>query len=366
MTQTKTSFLEGIFCGRPLKQVTDLTATNTALTGSLNVANAKLASDIAAAKALQTNLDTCKANMSSTQLELNSQITDLTARNSTLTAQVSDLSARIAVLVKPPGPTSTLSQPHPDPIFSALPAQSQQAALDCWNKWQEVDANYTARYLGTDVNKTYPLDVKVFALEGQNDYKMKAKVKASNAFVADIMAQNPSLNAHQACDIAVMRIASSWMKNYLYDSSNWGRDEYWAFASEVDADECPGDDCDGMGVWKHVAYRIAGVPESLLRCTAGQTQNGMGHFTNHYLASDLTWRHLNSTLLQSGSAKITDMPKTNDKNDELGIAYVWFSFTDSRCFAQYTTDAQAESAKKAAVTHPFMKHIHIMPKGVGR
>jgi hypothetical protein len=352
-------FIEGVFCKRVSEKLNVAQQATVVLSGQKADAQNQLA-------VIKNQKDQLVASCSLDNKANISTINDLQEQIRAKDASISELQAKIDLINKPIGPTSNPTTMPPDPIFSILPATSQIVALQYWNAHPEVDGVYTARFLGKDPNKTYPIDIKVFALSGQNDFKMRAKVKASNAYVVDIMKANPNLTAHQACDIAAMRIASSWAKPYIYDISNWGRDEYWAFASEVDADECPGDDCDGMGVWKHVAYRIAGIPEALLRCTAGQTQNDLDHFTNHYLASDLTWRHLNSTLLQSSNKTIFDVPKTNDPKDELGIKYVWFSFTDSCCFAQYQTDADNSSVKKAHAEHPFMKHIRIMPKMAGK
>lgn len=82
--------------------------------------------------------------------------------------------------------------------------------------------------------------------------------------------------------------------SYSSDSSNWGKEEYWATAMETLTRKR--DDCDGLNALIHVLARIAGVPSYLLFSVIGDVSLG-GHYwllywsTTHrkIVSIDATW-----------------------------------------------------------------------------
>lgn len=229
-----------------------------------------------------------------------------------------------------------------DDNFKLLPPATQTVLLAYLNKYQKSDILYSGRYLGAD-KESYAADVKIYGLEGQNDPAIIKRVKAANAFVTDIMVQM-NVSFHKACDIAIMRIATAFQCNYVYDSDSWGSGEFWMFASEREA--FGKGDCDDHMVWRYVACRIAGIPKEMLRMVAGLTFSGEGHATNFYFASDLKWHHVNSTSDFGNASNVLNLPLTSDSRDLLNIKEVWFAFTESDSWHQLSTSA-VESFNKA-------------------
>ena len=358
-------FIEPILCQRPLGRNADLAqqlqtaqAKIADLSSQLNQTNSNLAASQAQLSTAVANYNSCTANMGKDETAYQTQINDLQAQKTQLTTQISDLNTQVQTLLH-----QISIQSQKTGIFNMLPPTSKDSAMSYWDKYQPVDATYGARPVGFGSNQVQALfDVKAFALEGQNDFRIIKRVNDASANVMDVLKEFPNLNIHQACDVAYMRVAAAFNKPYLNDSAEWGVSEYWEFASETECIETRGVDCDGMMSYRNAGYRAAGIPEELLRCTAGQTQGGLGHATNHYLPSDLSWRHCNSTSVFHTNESVLSLPHTNEPTDMLGIRYVWFSFSQSKCWAQYTTDAHEASATSALAKHPFMRHIAIRPR----
>jgi hypothetical protein len=242
--------------------------------------------------------------------------------------------------------TALLACTSAKPYFSVLdqlPASTQKLARGYMDKYPEANIAYRGRIWGK-AQIGYDLDVKVWLQSGQNDAKIVSRVKGANAYVSDILKQNPGISAHQACDMAVMRVSCGFWKPYGYDKDNFGVDEYWQFASEMEVGQSG--DCDDSAIWRYVGCRIAGVPAELMRFATGITNNGQGHATNHYLASDLLWHHINSTSAFSNTDKATSTPLNHDPNEQLGLATIWFSANELKTFSTYATYASDENANK--------------------
>ena len=341
---------EGFFCGRLEKEFED---QKTATAARLAVLTAERDSFSQRLKDMQNQKEQV-ANACVADAKDNVQkISDLLAQQSILNDQIAVLTSQLEAASAP----VILSPDN----FSLLPKASQTEALRYWNGYKEANATYSGRYWG--VAKTmYPLDVKVFCLEGKNDAAIIKRVKEAGAMVDDIKAQNPSLNFHQICDIAIMRVAAAFTKPYQVDTATWGTNEFHQFASEMEAG--PSGDCDDFAVWRHVGCLIAGIPEVLLRVEAGMTYGGLGHETNRYLASDLTWRHINSTSVFHPTDSVLSRPRTNDSSDLMGLQFLIFSCTSQKTFAELHTDSPGlpEPVKKLHHEHPFFKHVKVTKK----
>jgi len=114
---------------------------------------------------------------------------------------------------------------------------------------------------------------------------------------------------------------------YEYDKQLFKIDELWQFPFETRCTKLG--DCEDWAL-SLASYLIAsGVPYWRVRCVAGETWKGFGHATVYVLADDLkTWVHINSTtpISMINANNLTDLPKSNDSSDDIGIRDVWFSF----------------------------------------
>lgn len=289
-----------------------------------------------------------RINELSTQLAIEEKryadaLTHMTLDQQTLQNQLQDaqdaytgLNARYLAL-------ATASSAIPD--YQKLLAPETISLLETyWDRYAEADAEYTGRYVGSDKRNVMALDVKIFALEGQNDNAITERVKAQGCRVSDIMVER-DVGFHRACDIAMMRVQDAFCPPYQSDSSTWGTSEFWMFASETLA--LGSGDCEDIAILRYVAARAAGIPQAMLRIAAGETYGGEGHATNYYFASDLKWHHVNSTSRYGRDVDMTILPQTHDEKDLMGLKWVWFAFTESKTWHDLTTDDHATSFMRA-------------------
>lgn len=334
--------LEGVFCKRVNASLSEVEKAKISVEAEL----LRVRTDLVAARksyleqesALKAALD----NSEKSKKDLLKQITDDSTVITTLEMQLKELQDLVTQL--------NSSQING---MALLPEEAKAVATLYWNKYKEADVLYNGRYLGAD-KRMYELDVKVFCLEGQNDFNLKNLVKSAKGYVVDIM-KDEGVSFHKACDKAVMRVTNIASVNYNFDSTTWGSNEFWQFATETNAYRKG--DCDDYATLRHVLCRIAGVPEPLLRNVAGLTFGGEGHCTNYYLASDLKFHHINSTSNFNSNFDATTAPLTGDSSDKLGIQYPWFSFTESKAWYELTTQAQ-----KNAQRGEQLKRFRIKPR----
>jgi hypothetical protein len=179
-----------------------------------------------------------------------------------------------------------------------------------------------------------------------------------------VKAQNVSF--HRACDIALMRIMIWRTDGFPYSYQNedvavagmteiWKN--FWELYYGVKNYKIYGN-CHDWGPADYVMWRTAGIPKELIRIRAGITRDGQGHCTNSYFASDLTWRHPNSTTpFRMGDA--LNLPKLDDTTDIIGLATTWFSFNEERSW----TGTSSTSAGDTLVN--FEEQLGVTMKGVG-
>ncbi|MHA1827052.1 MAG: hypothetical protein ACTSX6_00240 [Candidatus Heimdallarchaeaceae archaeon] len=231
-----------------------------------------------------------------------------------------------------------------------------------YGRHPEANITYHGRYFWPTKTQ-YSIDVKSFALEGQTNYKLIKIVKNANAFVGDIMEQE-GVDFHRACDIAVMRVASSTPCMYQWEKKLYGIGEFWEFPSEtywLVNEAGKGADCDAWAFYRYCLYRIAGVPAGLLRVTVGTIQRGDGgHATDHILGSDNHWHHVNSTSSFSKTKDLLDLPIHGKDYDWIDIDpnKVWFSTNEEKSFHEFETSAAEDDYKKSNI----YKLLTIKPK----
>jgi hypothetical protein len=216
--------------------------------------------------------------------------------------------------------------------FDLLPLNTKTILALYMDKYPEANIKYRGRVWGK-AQTAYDLDVKVWLQSGQNDVAILKRVTDARASVQYILKENPQLSLHQACDVAIMRVAAAFWKPYMYDSDSWGQNEYWQFASEMEIGN--GGDCDDSAIWRYVGWRAAGIPYQMLRFVAGVAYNGQGHATNYYFASDLKWHHINSTSAWGNTDDVKNTPLNGDANEQLNIQTVWFSANEAKTFSTY-------------------------------
>jgi predicted transglutaminase-like cysteine proteinase len=345
--------IDNTFCG-PIKTEA-ITASNLLKAKDNQINDLRL--EIAANKTLldskQASLDSCLNNMSTSNADLQKQVASLTSQVSVLTQTNTDLTARLDGLLN-----QAVSS---DTIFALLPQASKDKANQSWTKYPTANITYQGRTWGKD-KKFYPLDVKTWCLEGQNDTAIIKRVRANSptAMVSEIIKADPSITAHQACDKAVMRIANAFYKPYNFDIDTWGVDEFWQFPSEMEYG--PAGDCEDSANWRYIGWRLAGIPKELLRVTAGMTYGGEGHATNYYLASDLKWHHINSTsVFSNGDDVLTKCKTTGDPTDKMGIQFPWFSMTEEKAFSTFGTGAASSDPRHNLKDNRFFRNLRILP-----
>lgn len=208
-------------------------------------------------------------------------------------------------------------------------------------KYPSADVKYAGRNVPNDTTRSnYSLAVQAFAKYGIDTPEIKDIVEKSKSDVLLIMKEE-SVDFHKACDISVSR-AKVWITQnapykYQYDSNTTRNNEFWKFAIETWYSIFKfgiGSDCDDWAALMHVIWRTAGIPAGLLRVSAGITNDGQGHATNHYFASDLEWHHINSTTPYGKEFDATKLPYHDDRSDSIGIRSVWFSFNDKYAWSK--------------------------------
>ena len=327
------SWIENFLCKRPILLADSLTQTNrelgsdvnTLMTTNINLTREKEAIIAATAASQQENVQ---------------KIDTLSTLVNTLQTDLSKCNAQ-------------LNQPLPSDIehhsanFYRLP-QSTQVLLNAYmNKYPEGFVTYNGRYWG-DKKTRYRLDVKAWLLEGQNDWENVSKVKACKGMVSDVLADNPGITLHGACDRAFMRITHALGDSisYTYDDNIWGKDcaEFWQFASETRV--IGRGDCEDKAIYSFVGACIAGIPFELLRLVAGTTFSGEGHCTLFYFASDGKWHHRNSTTNYPEDKNPTSLPLTGEGSEPLNIKTVWFSATQNKTFTTFDPITASPDEKK--------------------
>jgi len=343
------SFLESIFCGR----VTQSAA-------SCEKSNSDLAAQVADLQVEVTNLtrekQTLIGSCDQTTQENVIQIASLESQISNLTNQINTLNQQINQNIQ--------TDPLFSQNFSRLPAATQKVAVNYLQKYPEAYVRYNGRYVGKNMTM-YPLDVKAFLSQGKNDWQIASMVKACKGRVSDVLAEQPNISFHRACDIAFMRVTHALGDSvqYTYDETTWGAVEFWQFASETRF--LSEGDCEDKALFNYIGATIAGIPDELLRIGAGMTNTNEGHCSNFYLASDLQMHHRNSTTNYAADVNILDLPLSGDPNEPLNFKNFWFSAN-----AQYTWNWFATAATKAeAMTLKgdlFLKFIEIFDKDMNR
>ena len=294
---------------------------------------------------VKKNYKVCVDNLSQSKADVQHKIEVLQNEKAGLEAEV----VRLELLIKE-SESSYMRTP-----MSLLSTETENLLKLFWNKYNEAEISYSGRYLGTKKQK-YEIDVKVFGLEGQNNRAIKKRVKDAGACISDII-MNEKVGFHKACDLAAMRVAKAFPVNYQFDDTTWGSSEFWMYASESEA--LRSGDCDDMMIWRYVGCRVAGIPQEMLRMAAGITFSGEGHATNYYFASDLTWRHINSTSNYSATQDVKKLAKTGEL-EALNLKSVWFSFTEGKTWSQLSTEAKESLGKKEAMR--LMRNFSIRPK----
>lgn len=211
--------------------------------------------------------------------------------------------------------------------------ESELLPLVTRERIKETELKYPSaivKYAGTPKAKssaTFSIDVRNYALAGQNDSDLTTLVENNKATVAQVQG---NLNYHEKCDVVVAKINQLTKVNYQLDSENYGFSEYWQIAPLTL--KIGKMDCDDMAILRYVLCRIAGVPAELLRIGVGIAKMGGGHATNYYLASNLEWLHLNSTTT-------FDLPdetvyKQTLRDPTLAIQDFWFSFNELNAWSK--------------------------------
>lgn len=316
--------IKPIICKAELDKIAELEAkiaNNDKQVSDLNVQINKLNNLITTEKAsLQTQIDNYVT-----------QVQVLTIQRNDLVNQVKDLT----------------SQCNP------IPNDVKVLIKTYYDKYPPADITYTGRYIGKDTGNTYPLDVKIYAQAGQNDFVIRAFLIANRCTLKQVMEDKPNLTFHQACDETVFRVCHLIGVNYYFDDQTYGVSEFWAFAFEIFY--IKKGDCEDHCHLRHVACRIAGVPSGLLRINCGYTRKEEGHSTFYYLKSDGKWYHINSTSQINSYA---DWKLADDATDNMGLGEIWFSFNDEGAWHTFKTDA----AKNSYYKDEYSKKIKIVPK----
>jgi hypothetical protein len=298
------------------------------------------------------------ADTTSSLLNKNGQINALAATIQSQTDQIAQLNLDELGLKDQ---LAQLEAQVPDPI----PYEIQERILYYYSKYPQADIAYGGRYLGSNVNDTYSMDVKVWALEGQNDQAILKHLRVKGCKTVSELMQT-GLGFHEACDMAVLLVWNALPVNYYFDQQIYSSGEYWAFASELFAETYQknrGGDCEDHAHLRHIGYRMMDVPAGLLRIVCGYTNNDQGHSTNYYFTSDKKWHHVNSTS-SADVPEITQTPLDGDANDTIGIKLngEWFSFNENYAFHQFATGAKESFLNEQSKDKSRFKKITITPR----
>ena len=226
---------------------------------------------------------------------------------------------------------------------------------DYWNnRVPKADIRWTARKLP---GYTIQFEVDVRQMITINDSYISKDLKSNGLMVNDPSNCNDDIYRIYR----YTRIKESNPYIYEYDNETFGC-EFFMYPYELRVLKIG--DCDDWGI-ELASYLIsAGVPEWRVRCVVGLTYSGGGHLTVYVLSDDLTtWYHINSTtswmyVENQKWAKLSDFPKANDPNDDIGIKDVWFSFNNKYAWHAFETHGSVDNTRKT----PWMKHFKIIPK----
>lgn len=297
--------------------------------------------------ALSTTGDACQTKLARIESDLITANARLNSAQDDLAAVNDSLSACKLGLDKPPLPKATLD------VLNGY-----------YTKYAEAHITSNARYLGVDKKRLYDYDVQNWCQTGVGSIELKTFVTGANAWVWNIMKNETQGDFHNACDLAVARIETHVPVNYHYDIETYGVDDFWAWA--IDTYKLGKGDCDDYSAMKYCMMRTAGIPDSMMRIACGNTRgSGEGHSTNFYFASDLQWRHMNSTTSFDDSYSVaTKFPLENDPADPMGLQYVWYSYNGDKSWQSFTTGAQAENFARNQ-GHRLLRRIKIVPLARG-
>lgn len=226
-------------------------------------------------------------------------------------------------------------------ILDLFPQESRSKIASYYTKYPFADITYAGRTVPNNPDKPFSCSLQAYLQAGIGTPEAKNVVKAANAYVVDVAKEKNLANYHRASDISLARVKSyvgRMYYKYQYDQDTVKVGEFWRFFVEVlKAREKYGigDDCDGWAVVIYVLARTAGVPKECIRFVGGIARNSEGHATNNYFASDLRWRHLNSTNAYSSEFDVLDCPLLDDSKDQLGINKqdIWFSADEENAWS---------------------------------
>lgn len=341
------NIIEKLLCARPIKECEMFAGTN-----------AQLMDDIYGLQTEKVNLEREKAEIiasaDASKQENMAKIASLSTQVSTLTGELSTCN-------------TSLNQSLPSDLqnhssnFYKLPAATQVLANAYLQKFPEAYVKYNGRSFGKS-NTRYSLDVKAWLLQGKNDWEIVSKVKACRGMVSDVLADNPGISFHKACDRAFMRVTHALGDSvtYGFDQNTWGEQEFWNFASESRAigEIGGGIDCEDKAILNYVSCTIAGIPDELMRIGAGMTWSGDGHCSNFYMSSDLKFHHRNSTTNYSADKDVLSLPLTGDESESLNFKNFWFSANAQHTWNWFATSAEKKEALSLK-DDLFLKFIEI-------
>ena len=319
LSSTALDIVEGFACGRLKKRMADSIS--------------ELAVDFARSEKERTDLSLEKTALETALREANISLTGSKKELAERTQELArDLAIANAEIARRDATIEQLAIPNKGSI-ALLPEETQDVVLSYWNRYPAAEIAYQGRFFGKEKN-TISVDVRDFATCGTSSFKIFNLEKQIGAYVPDIMAANKGMEIYQAWDVAMCKIASHSFA-YVFDMPSWGVNELWQFAPETL--EGQRGDCDDEAVRRDVMATIAGVPEELRRIAAGMTFGGEGHATNYYLASSLSWLHINSTTKYDRDGGIGQFRRNGDSTDKYGLKEYWFTFTKSRAYHAFDT-----------------------------
>lgn len=261
-----------------------------------------------------------------------------------------------------------------DNDLAGLPAATQTLAQQYWTKYPPAAVTYPGRDLpnapgnAAIPQQNYEMRVENWAAYGINSPEAREIIDKNGFSVLNVM-EKEGVPMHRSCDIATARI-KVWVTKagYIYnsDTATAQNSEYWKFFIETLKSLFLkiGSDCEDWAILIYVLCRTAGIPKHLLRISAGITRDSQGHCTNHYLASDLKWHHVNSTTPYGlDSFDVLTTPLIGDATDQIGLASVWFSFTEDAAWSGGVPTLTARPADYGgATTHAY---VATDPSGLG-
>jgi hypothetical protein len=205
------------------------------------------------------------------------------------------------------------------------------------NRKPKANITYAGRVVPT---MDIPVELDVTLLITPTDFEIHDDIKKNKLYVKDPL----------KCNANILKIYKHIQKSYYeyaFDDKQFGLPELWLYPYETR--ETQRGDCDDWGITIASYLIAAGVPNWRVRIVCGTTWTGDGHLTVYTLADDLkSWHHINSTtpIEWIKQKKLTDMPKSNDSNDEIGIKDVWFSFNNYGAWHVFETSSAKKTYNK--------------------